>query len=53
MEQLLLLVALGLVFRGIASWGMVKAGRTLASLWVLWFFNSLAHVWLGGRMVLP
>lgn len=52
-EQLLLLVALGLVFPGAATWGMVKAGRLWASLWAAWLFNSLAHGWLGGRMVSP
>lgn len=52
-EQLLLLVALGLVFPGAATWGIVKAGRLWASLWAPWLFSSLAHGWLGSRMVSP
>ena len=51
-EQLLL-VALGLVFPGTATWGMVKAGRLPASLWAPWLLNSSAHGCPGGRMVSP
>lgn len=53
MEQQLLLVALGLVFPGVAACGMVKAGRLPASLWATWLRRSSAHCWLGARMVLP
>lgn len=52
-EQLLLLLALGVVLPGAAAWGTVKAGRLLASLWVPWLLSSPAHGWLGGRMALP
>lgn len=41
-EQLLLLVALGVVFPGVPAWGTVKAGRLPDSLWALWL-SSAAH----------
>lgn len=53
MEQLLLLVALGVAFPGEPAWGTVKAGRLLDSLWALWLLSSVAHGWPGGRMALP
>lgn len=51
-EQLLLLVALGVALPEAAAWGTVKAGRLPASLWVLWLLSSLDHGWLGGRRAL-
>lgn len=52
-EQLLLLLPLGVLFPRAAAWGTVKAGRLPASLWLLWLFNSPVHCWPGGRMALP
>lgn len=53
MEQLLLLVALGVVFPGVSAWGTVKAGRLPVSLWALWLLSSAAQDWPGGRTALP
>lgn len=50
-EQLLLLVALGVVFPGVPAWGTVKAGRLPDSLWPPWL-SSAAQGWPGGRMAL-
>lgn len=49
-EQLLLLLALGVALPEAAAWGTVKAGRLPGSLWLL---GSLGHGWLGGSRVLP